>query len=246
MAMMSADAPIAAWLVPPDGWWPRPRRVPAQEANAAWTTTYCRHCNTYHASLHALRDIPYDTEITVLSNPSPDYEDALWPYELTFDGGARRIQQEQVAGGGVTLWRHNLNGGSPTMIAEAVIAIPSAATAQLAEATACRVGLNMLGTLEHAPRRARVVGDNLAAIRYGAGQGRFRHLPIMAQMEAGLQRLATLGWTTTWQAVRRRLNAAADHRATQGAQWAYELVQQGIREVQTRITWLTESGGRAY
>ena len=246
IAIISADAPLAAWLVPPDGWWPRPRRVPPHEANAAWTTTYCRHCNTHHASLHALCHIPYDTEITVPSNPSPDYEDALWPFELTFDGGARRIQNDQVAGGGATLWRHNLNGGAPTMIAEAVIAIPTSATAQLAEATACRVGLDLLGRLTSAPRRARVVGDNLAAIRYGAGQGRFRHLPIMAQMEAGLQRLATLGWTTTWQAVRRRLNAAADRRATQGAQWAYELLQQGVREVRTRITWLTESGGRAH
>jgi hypothetical protein len=59
-----------------------------------------------------------------------------------------------------------------------------------------------------------VVGDNLAAIRYGAGTGRYRRLHLAQQMDFALRQASEAGWTLTWQAVRRRLNKAADRLAT--------------------------------
>eukprot|EP00959_Pyramimonas_sp_CCMP1952_P125584 2626016-Pyramimonas_sp.AAC.1 len=87
-------------------------------------------------------------------------------------------------------------------------------------------------------RRARVVGDNTAAVRYGAGTGRYRRSGLQAQLEEGLAPLAAEGWVLEFQAVRRRLNGGADALATEGVEWAAELRARGDLRVQSRTRWL--------
>ena len=95
-----------------------------------------------------------------------------------------------------------------------------------------------MANLQHATvRSARVVGDNLAAVRYGAGTGRFRRLHLGAQMDQALRPLAERGWTLSWQAVRRQLNGAADRLATLGVHWASRLKHAGITAARTWTVW---------
>ena len=46
--------------------------------------------------------------------------------------------------------------------------------------------------------------------RYCAGTGRLRHPAMQAHLDGPLDAAAELGWRLDWQAVRRRLNEAAD------------------------------------
>ena len=164
-----------------------------------------------------------DQEIVVPWAPAPDGEDALWPWEITFDGGATRKDENSVAGAGAVLWKHDIRGGAPTKLLSVVVAIPGCDNAQLAEATGCRYALEALTRSTPGPSSVRIVGDNLAAVRYGAGSARMRRPALQSQIEAGLQPLLLAGWRMQWQAVRRRLNKAADALATVGQKWA-ELV----------------------
>eukprot|EP00959_Pyramimonas_sp_CCMP1952_P433465 9077244-Pyramimonas_sp.AAC.1 len=86
----------------------------------------------------------------------------------------------------------------------------------MAEVAGCRAGLALLPHLRSPIRTAPVVGDNLAAVRYGAGTARYRRLHLARQMEDALGQAGSAGWVLTWQAVRRRLNKAADSLATIG------------------------------
>ena len=103
------------------------------------------------ASLVALRDLPAGHEVTVEFNPSPDEEDAHWPWEVTFDGGARDTRAGPLAGAGAVLWRHNLGGGAPTPVAQTVVAILWDASAQVAEAHGCCAALGLLRRAEGGP-----------------------------------------------------------------------------------------------
>ena len=58
----------------------------------------------------ALTGLQEATDICVDTNPSPEWEDAAWPYDATFDGGARTIDEVEVAGAGATLWDHTQTG----------------------------------------------------------------------------------------------------------------------------------------
>ena len=72
------------------------------------------------------------------------------------------------------------------MVAAAVVAIPWNASAQLAEAFGCRAALELLWRYGNGVGRARVVGDNLAVIRYCAGTARLRARPQQALLEEAL------------------------------------------------------------
>ena len=176
--------------------------------------------------------------MTVETNPSPEWEDSTWPYEITFDGGARTIDDTAVAGAGAILWEHDLQGTCPRQVATTVVAIPWGAGAQAAEAAGCCAGLRLLQALRPSRRAARIVGDNLGVIRYGAGTARLRRLQMQAQLETALAATLSQGWHLTWQAVRRRLNQAADALATEGVLWAKDLAVQGDTNISTRTTWL--------
>eukprot|EP00959_Pyramimonas_sp_CCMP1952_P408876 8568600-Pyramimonas_sp.AAC.1 len=60
-------------------------------------------------------------------------------------------------------------------------------------------------------------------MRYGAGTGRYRRLHLAQHMDFALRQASDSGWALTWQAVRRRLNKAADRLATLGVFWASAL-----------------------
>ena len=240
MACVFAGTEVAGWLGPGARWWPRPRRVAEALATARWHVSRCQGCHCYRASLAALQRIPAGGEVTVGRNPSLEAEDALWPWEVTFDGGADTGPNAEAAGAGATLWKHDLAGGPPRCVARAVVAIPWAAGAPLAEALGCKAGLDLLRQAGGDCRRARVVGDNLGVIRYCAGTARLRALPQQALLEAALGAALAQGWQLDWQAVRRPLNAEADRLATQGTRWARALRRSGVTEVRQHIEW--ESG----
>ena len=120
LARLRVEASTAGWLLPGAGWWPRPRCVGASLATAAWSVRHCPGCGLHVASLTATGPLEPGAEITVTFNPAPSWEAAAWPYEATFDGGARWIGERWVAGAGTTL---------PVRIATTVAAIPGGATA---------------------------------------------------------------------------------------------------------------------
>ena len=237
LATTFAEAPIATWLLPGQGWWPRPRRTTAQEANAIWTVSRCPECRGYQAQLRAIGAIRTGDDVCTTDNPSPEWDDAAWPYELTFDGGARQVDGTWVAGAGAVLWAHHLQGPLPVRLASSVVAIPWHAGAQVAEAIGCRAALNLLAQLQPRLRAARIVGDNLGVIRYCAGTARLRRLRMQSHLEPGLAQVLSQGWRLSWQAVRRRLNQDADAEATDGVHWAAQLQAQGQRTLRTRTTW---------
>ena len=147
--------------------------------------------------------------------------------------GARSINGSRVAGAGVVLWAHSALGAPPETLATVTIAIPWDAGAQTAEAIGCGAALHLLATLCPQHRAARVVGDNLAVIRYCAGAARFKRVNMQAHLEPNLVAVLTRGWQLTWQAVCRRLNQAADTFATAGTRWARALQDQSIQEIRT-------------
>ena len=127
--------------------------------------------------------------------------------------------------------------GAAVCIATAVAAIPRGATAQVAEALGGRLALSML--LQTAPdvRAARIIGDNTGVVRYGAGTARLRRPGMQAHLDAPLEDAAEAGWRLYWQAVRRRLNSAADRLAGEGEELAACRAEAGQWEVWTEVRW---------
>ena len=64
---------------------------------------------------------------------------------------------------------------------------------------------------------------------------------MQAQLELSLGNVLTQGWSITWQAVRRRLNTAADALATAGVHWAAQLADAGHYTTQTQIQWCDQT-----
>ena len=136
-------------------------------------------------------------------------------------------------------------GGEPIHLASIVVALPDVDNAWVAEATGCRAALAALVHADATRRAARVAGDTLAVARCGAGARRLQRPILQAQMELALGPLAQRGWALQWQAVRRRLNKAADRLATLGVFWAACLRRQGIAQVTTHTVWHTSSSPTA-
>ena len=120
-----------------------------------------------------------------------------------------------------------------------MVALPGEAYAQVAEAWWCRLALELLQAVHADPRTARMVGDNLAVIRYGAGTQRLRRTALQQVVDAALPTTLAAGWILDWLAVRRRFNQAADAVATEAVQWAHRLRRQGERAPSQRVEWFT-------
>ena len=142
-----------------------------------------------------------------------------------------------MAGAGAVLWTHSAAGAPPTRLASVTIATPWDAGAQTAEAIGRGAAFHLLASLSPPHRAARIVGDNLAVIRYCAGSARLRRTSMQAHLEPNLATTLARGWRLAWQAVRRRLNQAADAFATAGTRWAGALLDQSVHEVRARTTW---------
>ena len=241
LLVLEGERATNGWLLAGEGWVPPPR-VDPEHATATWRVSYCGVCDKHIARLTALVPLPAGEEVVCSSLPSPDLDTILWPYEVIFDGGARYINADhKVAGAGATLWHYNAFDAFPTQVASIVIALPDIDDSQVAEATGCRSALAALANVTTDVRAARVVGGNLAVVRYGAGTGRFQRSLLQAQMELALGPLAQRGWRLQWQAIRRRLNKAADRLATLGVFWAEVLRRPGARGVRTHVVWHTSS-----
>ena len=105
-------------------------------------------CDKHVARLTALTHLEAGEEVVCATLPSPDLDTILWPYEVTFDGGARYVDAERkVAGDGATLWHYDASDGLPTHVASIVIALPDVDDSQVAEATGCRSALAALANV---------------------------------------------------------------------------------------------------
>ena len=167
-------------------------------------------------------------EVTVAASPHLLGGLDLMPWEVTFDGGARAIRGRRVAGAGALLWGPPDASGRRVIRARATAALPAEEHAQVAEAWGLRLGLLLLRRLRPEDRRARIVGDNLAVIRHGASMGRLRRANMHSLIGPVLTAVHSQGWALDWCAVRRRLNAAADHVATDAVFQAARRAEQGF------------------
>jgi len=148
-----------------------------------------------------------------------------------------------VAVGGAILWGWDQDGRAPHALATIVVALPSDGDSMLAEAYACCKGLASLGDLRlHGrPRAARIVGDNLPVVRYGASSGRLRNIRHVAALADQLGSTLAAGWRLTWNGVRRRFNKGADSLATLGVLWADALRAHGTTSSQAHVVWHCEN-----
>ena len=237
LLMLAGEQPRAGWLLAGPGWAPMPR-CDTSQVNAEWSTSFCPSCARHRATLITTRPLDSMEEVVVGASPFPDQDKHCWPLEVTFDGGARSFRGgPKVGGAGASLWHHPPDGGPPVLLASCTVALPDVDNAQVAEASGCRAALALLAACVSRGTAARVVGDNLAVVRFGAGTARFRKMVIHAQLEQGLAPLAAGGWTLTWQAVRRRLNTVADRLATLGVFWAEGLRRTGAHTMHTHVVW---------
>eukprot|EP00974_Lingulodinium_polyedra_P054646 5257027-Lingulodinium_polyedra.AAC.1 len=73
-------------------------------------------------------------------------------------------------------------------------------------------------------------GDNLGVVRFCAGTGRLTEPELHGILDRELGRLAATGRPTSWIAVRRRYNKAADEAATEGCNAAASAARCGRTE----------------
>ena len=194
-------------------------------------------CRFWRASLHALADIPPGGEVTVTElGPFLGFFDGQ-AWEVSFDGGAI---PGTAAGGGAVLWEpHSDGSGRWRVRAVARIAIPGEGRAPVAEAWGLVAALRLLATLRTEARSARVIGDNLGIVRFGAAEGRLHHQHLQAPIDGALTPLLLAGWDLRWVAVRRRLNRAADAQATIARDRAAALSSRGDLAPEWSFDWVT-------
>ena len=124
------------------------------------------------------------------------------------------------------------------------MALPDSGCSQTAEAWGARMAIDLVCSSNADRRHSRICGDNLAVVRFCAGQARLRRPAMQSVIEPGLARLALEGWAAQWLAVRRRLNMAADAVATGAAHWAARLRAGGGRQAQQAqqaVRWLDQA-----
>ena len=143
----------------------------------------------------------------------------------------------------VLAWGPSCQDGTRAILARVSVALPGTQLAVVAEAWGCRVGLEVM--MRHFPalRSCRVIGDNLAGVRYCAGHGRTRRPEVQAVLEGVLGRATACGWQLSWVAVGRRLNEAADAAAARGAARAAALAADGLFGPQVEVWFPSARGG---
>ena len=237
LATLVAEHATAGWQLPSHRWWARPRTASTNRANAAWTRERCTHCGLWHLHLTATCSLGPGTEIVTTDDSMILGGGPALPWEVTFDGGARPLGDARAAGAAALLWGPPASDGSRKVLARALVALPGEPHAQVAEAWGGKLSTDLLTTLAPADRRAHVIGDNLAVVRYGAERGALRRPGMHGPLAASLARAAEKGWHLAWTAVRRRLNKAADAAATTAVHWAHRLRQQGCTAPVVHIQW---------
>ena len=226
------DEQQARWPVHSKQWFPPPRMVEQRNANAEWRSHQCPLCGTWHNKLVAIKDMRPGQEVTCEANGGFYHGgEFLAPeYEVTFDGGARCIDGRRVAGSGAVLWGPVEHDASRQRLGRIAIALPNQKTAPIAEAWGLKAAARLLHA-QRVPRQrrsVRIVGDNLAVIRYGASLGKLAQPHMHAVLDGILDTLNEQGWDCEWVAVRRRYNKEADCVATYAVHQARELLGRGV------------------
>ena len=92
----------------------------------------------------------------------------------------------------------------------------------------CAAAIKIL--MAHADCSSRILfaGDNLAVVRCAAAQGFLKRPSMAGPLHTYLSRLSLTGHLSTWIAVRRRHNKAADALATHALSLALDLRKQGL------------------
>ena len=75
-------------------------------------------------------------------------------YEITFDGGAREINDQRVAGACAILWNPVDSAGTRRQIAKRIVSLPGQEHAQIAEAWGLRAGVTFLTDVLLAPTQS--------------------------------------------------------------------------------------------
>ena len=228
VAVLFGAEAAGRWPACVRGWWPRPRVQCGLVGNVDWVVRRCAECRGWEASLFATRNVATGEELVATSSgPILGGLEREWPYEVTFDGGAREIRGRRLTGAGAIVWGPSDSDGIRAVIASCVVAIPGHHHAQYAEALGCAEAIRWLASHGGDNRSARVAGDNLSVIRYCAREGRLRRVESQAALEAALTEARARGWCIDFVAVPRRLNMDADALATKGVLLAAALADRG-------------------
>ena len=194
--------------------------------NIEWLTGLCRDCHCRLLTARAITELmPGD----LLRGPRPPAtltlpRQAEPQYQLSFDGGARHrspnsalpTEGPRAVGAGAALWGPPCPNGRRSCLAQISIAAPVAGCSMLAESLGLRAGLALAAVVLRPPVELRVVGDNLPVMRLAAANGKVRTPGVWETLEAPLLHASVQGWSCSWIAVRRHLNAVADALATLG------------------------------
>ena len=248
VAQLHSENSNAAWMVAGRGWWPPPRAVADAQANAEWITGRCATCRLTWACLVMRQAAAERAEVTVPRTLTPTAGAAICPIEISFDGSTKQARGARASGAGSAAWV--LGGrGPPRCVARAVLALPDVSAAPEAEAQAGGLALELLNHIARARRRgtrpavaglaraARLVGDCVPVVRYGAAQARLRHGAHREPIDEGMRQAGANGWSVEWQAVRRAHNTAAHDLASAAATWAHELQRAGDSAPRLLVVW---------
>ena len=248
MASLHAERTPAAWMMVGNGYWPAPRVVPGHQANADWRVTQCQQCGALQARLVSRETLEAGTPIRVPRSIAIDPGFVHWPWETSADGSIARGTSGRSAGAGAVLWRIR-PGGEAECVARAVLAMPVTASAPVAEAHAARLAVLMLVALQEHPRRgrfasmgrrARMLGDNIQAVRYAASQAQLRVMSSREPIDHALEQAWSTGWRLQWQVIRRRHNTAAHSLAKAAAIWAAHLNSTHCHRERIHMQWAGE------
>ena len=122
-------------------------------------------------------------------------------------------------------------------LAATTMGLPQVTNSQEAEAWGANLAMGLLLESPGSDGRVRISGDNLAIARHCAAQGRLHKPSTQAVLEPALSCMFACGWRIAWQAVRRRLNMAADAEATEGVFWARRLRDGSNPHRRWRVRW---------
>ena len=224
LASIAASKAPAHWMHR-HGWFPIPRER-SHGANAHWTFFSCQHCHLVRADLIAQARIRDQGEVIVSCPPAhvTRCPTVLPGVEVSFDGSCGRPAQGGGGGAAAVFWSPPDRNGSRHIVKVLCVALGGALSAPVVETWGLRLVLLDLcrrGQGRQAfpddDRTARIIGDNIPVIRYGASQGRLRNLDQAGLLEGPLTQAALQGWELSWPPVHRELNDAADFFAKRAA-----------------------------
>ena len=106
------------------------------------------------------------------------------------------------------------------------------------QAWGAKLALDLLGAIRSDVRRARVVGDNLGVVRYGAEKGHLRRPDMHRRLAAGLTAAAEKGGISPGVQSSEAHQQSRRCRGHVAVFWAHRLRASGARQPQIHIEWL--------